>query len=319
AGRRRCLPGSWGPGSAAIQSIGVGRLRRRERWCDSAFSLLELLVVVALTSLLSAILLPALVQAREEGRASYCAATLHNLGLAAAIYLDDNQGAFWPYFLDLPGPDGGRRWWFGFERGGPPSDANQRYRPLDKAASFLAPYLAGTSQDFRCPSFPYGQGRHFPKFAPSAGGYGYNTGALGGFDQTSPFANRPRRVQEFDGRTADVFILADGIHFDRLDYSSDPPLSQTFNEPAYIQWQDPSLFDGNVGINGGYGHFRHNSRAMVLFLDGHAAGQPPRRPLHPYGRMGYGPVANLSDESLGVRRIIRGNRTIEVDLIYGLE
>ena len=282
-------------------------------------TLLELLVVVGTIAALLGVLLPALGRAREEGRAAHCAGTLHNAGAAATLYLDDNEGAFWPYYADVSGPDGGRRWWFGFELNGPPANPRQRNRPLEKSAGFLAPYLTSGHDDLRCAAFPYGEGKYYPKFSPPAGGYGYNTGALGGFDQTNPAGGTGRRVQEFDGRTAEVFVLADGLHFDRLDYSSDPPLEQTFNEPAYIQWQDPALFAGNGGVNGGFGHFRHNGRATVLYLDAHAAAQSPRRPLHPYSGKGYGLVANLADEGLRTRRITRGPRTLEVDVIYGLK
>lgn len=283
------------------------------------FTLIELLASISIIALLLAILLPALGRAREQGRATQCTATLHNTGLAVTMYLDDNEGSFWPYSVDIAGPDGGRRWWFGFEIGGPAGNPWQENRPLDKRAARLAPYLSGTSADLLCPSFPYGQGKYFPKFSPPAGGYGYNTAALAGFDQTNPFDQRLRRIDEFDGRTSDVFVLADGIHFDRLAYSSGGGLEQTFNEPPYIQWQDPDYFSSNVGINGGYSHFRHNGRAMVLYLDSHVSGQAVRRPAHPYGATGYGPVANLSDDSLRVRRIVRSNRTLNVDLIYGLD
>ena len=75
----------------------------------SAATLLELLVAVAVISLLAAVLLPALGQAREAGRAAYCVATLHNAGLAATLYLDDNDGAFWPYYVDIAGDGRGRR------------------------------------------------------------------------------------------------------------------------------------------------------------------------------------------------------------------
>lgn len=285
----------------------------------SAATLLELLVAVAVISLLAAVLLPALGQAREAGRAAYCVATLHNAGLAATLYLDDNDGAFWPYYVDVAGAGRGRRWWFGFEPGGPAYHPGQRHRPLDKTGSFLAPYLTGTTDDLRCPSFPYGDARYHPKFSPPAGGYGYNTAALGKLDPSGPPGGQSRRIQEFDGRTSDVFWLADGIHFDRLSYSGSAPLSQTFNEPAYIQWQDPAHFGGNAGINGGFAHFRHNRRATVLFLDAHAVTQPPRRTLHPFSTQGYGPVANLTDEMLRVREIRQGHRTLRVDLIYGLE
>ena len=284
-----------------------------------AFTLLELLVVIATIALLLSVVLPSLGRARDEGRGAHCLATLHNAAAAMTMYLDDNDGAFWPYYRDLPGPDGGRRWWFGFEPGGPPSNPHQANRLIDKSAGFLSAYLTGTADDFRCTAFPYGGGKYFPKFSPPAGGYGYNTAALAGFDQMNPAGGGPHWIQAFDGRTADVFALADGLHFDRLSYSGDPPLEQTFNEPAYVQWQDPALFGSNVGVNGGYAHFRHNGRAVVLFLDGHAAPQPPRRALHPYSEKGYGLVANLTDESLRVRTIIRGSRTLDVDLIYGLK
>ena len=284
----------------------------------SAFTLLELLVVIAVITLLLAILLPALGRAREEGRGALCAATLHNAGLATTLYFQDNGDLFWPYFVDTRGENGGRRWWFGFEPGGPASSRSQTHRHLDKAAGFLGPYLTGSPKDFRCPSFPYAGGKYFPKFSPHAGGYGYNSASLGGFNALNPFEHRPRSIQELDGQTSDVFVLADGIHFDRLDYSSSPPLAQTFNEPAYIQWQDPAFFSSNLGINGGFGHFRHNGRANVLYADAHVAGQPPRRPLHPYSGKGYGLVTNLSDDLMRTRPVTRGRRTMDVDLIYGL-
>src|SRR5207253_1852415 len=102
---------------------------------------------------------------------------------------------------------------------------------------------------------------------------------------------------------SDIFALADGIHFDRLDYSSSPPLKQTFNEPPYIQWQESSLFNSNAGINGGFGHFRHAARANVLYLDGHASAQPLRHRPHPYSSKGLGPVGNLSDDALRLKEV----------------
>lgn len=284
--------------------------------CYRAMTLIELLVVMAIIAVLVGVLLPALRGAREEGRSAKCAATLHNAGMAMTMYLDANDGAFWPYFTDLPGPGGGRQWWFGLERGG--ASPSQTHRALDKSAGFLGPFMGASADDLLCPSFPYAQPKYFPKFSPFAGGYGYNTAALGGLNAINPLDRRSRKIQEFDGRTSDIFALADGIHFDRLDYSSTVPLDQSFNEPAYIQWQDSTLFDSNVGVNGGYGHFRHNGRANVLYLDSHVAGQPPRGRLHPYSGKGYGPVANLSDELRRTREVKRGRRTLNVDVIYGL-
>lgn len=292
--------------------------RQKGRSLRGAFTMIEILVSVSLVAVLAAVLLPAMGTARQAGRASACMAMLRNGGLAMTMYLDDNDGSFWPYFHDVDGAEGGRRWWFGFEPGGPSANAWQGNRRLDKSSGFLSRYLTGAEKDLVCPSFPYPSRKYFAKFSPSAGGYGYNTGALGGYSWIDPSNVGPRKIQAFTGRTADVFALADGIHFDRLDHSGASPLEQTFNEPPYIQWQDPSLFDRNAGVNGGFGHFRHLNRAMVLYLDSHVAGQPTRRALHPYSVKGTGPVANLSDDSLRTTRVQRGRVELQVDRVYGL-
>jgi prepilin-type processing-associated H-X9-DG protein len=60
--------------------------------------LIELLVVVAIISILASLLLPVLTRAKETGRTAVCGSNLRQLGLAASMYSLDNKGRL-PDFL----------------------------------------------------------------------------------------------------------------------------------------------------------------------------------------------------------------------------
>ena len=113
-------------------------MRRRT---PSAFTLVELLVVVAIVSLLIAILLPSLGRAREQARRVQCASNLRQVALATVMYANNNGGV-------MPGVG---RWqhqphdWIYWGVGGP-------YGDLDDGG--LAPYLGRpvNAAVLRCPS-----------------------------------------------------------------------------------------------------------------------------------------------------------------------
>lgn len=68
-----------------------------------AFTLIEVLVVVAIIALLVSILLPSLKQAREQAKVTVCVANLSTIGKAVSAYLSAEQGEV-PVHLRHPRP-----------------------------------------------------------------------------------------------------------------------------------------------------------------------------------------------------------------------
>lgn len=58
---------------------------------ERAFTLLELLVVVAIIALLLSILLPSLGKVKAQAKAAVCLSNLRQIGLAAMLYAEDNE------------------------------------------------------------------------------------------------------------------------------------------------------------------------------------------------------------------------------------
>lgn len=95
-----------------------------------AFTLLELLIVIAIIAILAAILFPVFAQAREKARQTACLSNLHQVGLATIMYAQD-------YDEIMPGTD------FGGEEGDP--------GPEYFWGDLLQPYLKNR-QILTCPS-----------------------------------------------------------------------------------------------------------------------------------------------------------------------
>ncbi|WP_232766968.1 type II secretion system protein [Geminisphaera colitermitum] len=62
-----------------------------------AFTLIELLTVIAIIGILAGILIPVTISVRESARAAQCKSNLRQIGVATQLYLTENKQVFYPH------------------------------------------------------------------------------------------------------------------------------------------------------------------------------------------------------------------------------
>lgn len=67
---------------------------------DAAFTLIELLIVIAIMAIMASLLLPALAKSKERGRTAACLSNLHQVGVALQLFVQENDNLM-PVMYDV--------------------------------------------------------------------------------------------------------------------------------------------------------------------------------------------------------------------------
>ena len=151
----------------------------------AAFTLVELLVVVAIIALLVSILLPSLGKAKEAARRVICSSNLKSMGLAVAMYSNDSDN----WLPKLVSED--RSTNYCLEIGTYLSIEDDSWFPWDPVGSWSGAFEpdVGAPKILTCPSEMGGS------YGGPVLGYGWNWGYLGAYYDDAAWSKR-RKVDQ---------------------------------------------------------------------------------------------------------------------------
>jgi prepilin-type N-terminal cleavage/methylation domain-containing protein/prepilin-type processing-associated H-X9-DG protein len=230
----------------------------------SAFTLVELLVVISIIAILMSILMPAMARVRTQAKTAVCASNLSQLYLGFTMYLDDNSGYVFPlvhYGVNSEGQFG-KYYYFGFETSSGASLPEGR-RVLDRKLAKLYQYIRRYDSVEICPAFPYKHPKYKPKYTTKWMTYGINSDLSQNL--TLP-GKKVVKLMEKVSMPSLTLLFADTamINTWQLPASNTNPM---FEEWYYVQPDEAFV------------QFRHSHKANILFCDGHISNAGPENNL----------------------------------------
>jgi len=250
----------------------VGQLRK-------GFTLVELLVVMAILAILAGLMFPSLADARRASLRSACASSLRQLAMANHTYATA-YGTFVPAASDIWSSNLHR--WHGAR--------SKTKQAFETASGPLSEYLDERGLIKRCPSFRSDEAG----FEAGCGGYGYNAAGVGsqaylrGTYQGAVLGMAPEMITQ----PASTVMFADAAFAETkkgvtrlIEYSFvEPYLLLADNRPVEVYPAVPSM------------HFRHDGRANIVWVDGHVTSEQFEHSrnslLHEQGLGWFGPTDN---------------------------
>ncbi len=215
----------------------------------TGFTLIEMLVVIAILALLAAILFPVFARARENARRSSCQSNLRQIGLGLLQYSGDYDDKL-------------VRAWYGSGSGSYSggSNATDRYKWMDA----IQPYVK-SEQLFNCsshgsypaaPTAPLSYGPYRFRDAYKFGSYAINASYYGDGDlEQSPAGEINTSLAALGDAAGCVWVGDTAAHFEfAWEDKSDQPDVEV--DPSGLRYMD-------------YLVERHPASTVVLFCDGH--------------------------------------------------
>jgi prepilin-type N-terminal cleavage/methylation domain-containing protein/prepilin-type processing-associated H-X9-DG protein len=220
---------------------------------QAAFTLLELLVVIAVIGILAGLLLPSLARTKSQAQGAFCQNNARQLILGCLMYCDDN-GGFFPYNMAGMAVYTNINWAMDvLDWETTPDNTNTAL--LTDAA--LGPYVARSYAIYRCPSDT----------------------VLSAIQQSAGWHNRVRSYSMNASVGNAGEITRSGVNTNNPDYvqffklSSVPAAGQIF---VFTEEHPDTISDGYF-INRAYASewirlpaSYHNGSANISFVDGHA-------------------------------------------------